>query len=126
MASEEAVYGGFEMTAEQYIDASIGPISLQTAEVPNKRLSWHTLRQLNKWTANKEGSSNFDPKLPATFQQICSSMTVTGSVAIIGPFGTTPITDNDNLTFRMSQIQIAEWTLVSSKVVLTTYKQSKA
>lgn len=120
-ASAESVFEGYEMSAKEYLDAPIGAISVEIIGDARLRSSWYTPRQLIKWAANKEGASHFDPKPAATFQSIGSSIVAMGSVSMISPTGSTPITENDNLILRMGLIQIAQVSVILANNVLARY-----
>jgi hypothetical protein len=120
VASAEPVWGGHEMSAEEYLGAPIGSVSFGGVGEPTSS-SWYTPKQLIKWAANKEGASHFDPKLPATFQSIGTSIISTGSVTMLGPSGSTPITQNDNLPVRIALLQISQWAVAATDQVLVSY-----
>lgn len=126
IASAEPVGHGYEMSAEEYLDAPIGAIAIPTTDEAPPRATWYTPRQLIKWAANKEGPSHFDPKSVPTFSHIGAAIGASGSVFMIGHDGSeTPVTENDNLILRVALLQIAQTAVVLADMLLSHYDQQR-
>jgi hypothetical protein len=126
IASAEPAFGGHEMSAEEYLDAPVGALTVSAPGRAHPEAKWYTPRQLIKWAANKEGPSHFDPNPVATFSNIGAALEVSGSARVIGPGGQeTPIAKNDNFMLRAALLQIAELAVALADQVLMVYEQQR-
>jgi hypothetical protein len=108
------------MTAVEYLDAPIGVTLIEpTSEGINASGAWYTPRKLIKWVANKEGSSHFDPKIPAALRHLNTGLIVEGTVSMVDSNGTVvELSQNDALPVRMALIQISQWATACAESVL--------
>lgn len=106
VASVEPVFDSFRMRLEDYIDAPIGAVNLESDPRKPSRPSWYTPRKLIKSIANKEGAAHYDHKQDSTLSIISSSMIVEGSVSIKTPAEEVFITQNDSILVRIALLQL--------------------
>lgn len=117
---------GYEMSADEYLDAPIGAVAVPILGRARPRPTWYTPRQLIKWAANKEGPSHFDPKSVSTFASIGTAINVSGSATMIDADGSeTPITENDNFMLRAALLQIAQLAVALSDQLLSHYDRQR-
>jgi hypothetical protein len=116
--SAEPVTDSYEMSLKEFLDAPIGAIAIPDHGTGRLVSQWYTARNLIKWAANKEGSAHFDPKSADVYEAIGGSIIVTGSIAMAGPHGTIPLSQNHNALIRMPLLQIAQATLILANRLL--------
>jgi hypothetical protein len=112
VASYYPVFGGHELVIEDYLDTIVGYIPKIDKESNNAiGTLTYTPKQIIKWLANKEGGAHLDLKPNSTLESIKSAIIVEGSV--VG------FDKSDNIMERVAVIQLAEWTLLAIKEVLS-------
>jgi hypothetical protein len=127
VASPDPVWGAYEMSVSDYLDAPIGAAPVSPSDEFLPRSKWYTPRELITRAANKEGPAHFQPKPYAPLVQFGSAFVVNGSVTMIDENGLeTPVTENDNITLRIALLQIAQLTVSLSDQLLAQYSHEKS
>ena len=102
------VADGYEMSATEYLDASIGAVVVPDSTRPSgQRSLWYTPRDLIKWVANKEGVAHLQLKPHEPLEAVKDAIKVVGLVDSpgLGVFGA-----NDAFIVRHAILQIGLWT----------------